>query len=133
MPEPLIDRLSRLTPDGAGLDRDALLFAAGRASLRPNRRWVALAGALAASQLMTLALLWPRPAPFDEIPVAAIESRPAVEAPSPMDHEAPSLWSLRERALNAEGELSPTVSVEHLVPAAPPLHAFGTVSSVILN
>ena len=46
MSEPLAERLSRFTPDGSGLDRDALLFAAGRASARPNRRWVALAAAL---------------------------------------------------------------------------------------
>jgi hypothetical protein len=63
MPEPLADRLSRLTPDRAGLDRDALLFAAGRASVRPGRRWPAVAALLAASQAATLALLWLRPEP----------------------------------------------------------------------
>ena len=50
MSEPLAERLSRFTPDGAGLDRDSLLFAAGRASARPSRRWQALAAALAASR-----------------------------------------------------------------------------------
>jgi hypothetical protein len=54
--DPLIRQLSRFTPDGSGLDRDALLFAAGRAAARPSRRWQVLAGALAASQLVTLGL-----------------------------------------------------------------------------
>ncbi len=60
MSEPLAERLSRFTPDAGKLDRDALLFAAGRASARPGRRWMALTGALAASQLLTLLFLWPR-------------------------------------------------------------------------
>ena len=59
MSEPFAERLSRFTPDGSGLDRDALLFAAGRASVRHNRRWRVVAGGLAASQLLTLLLLWP--------------------------------------------------------------------------
>ena len=56
-------RLSRFTPDPGGLDRDALLYAAGRASARPSRAWPALAAALAVTQVLTLALLRPRPAP----------------------------------------------------------------------
>jgi hypothetical protein len=47
--EPVVERLSRFTPDAGGLDRDSLLFAAGRASARPNRPWVALAAGLALS------------------------------------------------------------------------------------
>ena len=37
MSEPILERLSRFTPDAGRLDRDALLFAAGRESARPNR------------------------------------------------------------------------------------------------
>lgn len=54
MPEPLAERLSRFTPDGGGLDRDALLFAAGRASARPGPArfvWPALTAGLAALAL----------------------------------------------------------------------------------
>ena len=40
MSEPILERLSRFTPDAGGLDRDALLFAAGRESARPNRGWM---------------------------------------------------------------------------------------------
>src|SRR5436309_7303171 len=75
MTDPLGERLSRFTPDGTGLDRDAVLFAAGRASARPNRRWMALAGALAASQLLTLVVLWPQ---------TAAHGPPVVSAPRPV-------------------------------------------------
>lgn len=52
--EPLPELLARFTPKEAGLDRDALLFEAGRASVRPSRTWQALAGFLAATQTATL-------------------------------------------------------------------------------
>ena len=47
MSEPILERLSRFTPDAGRLDRDALLFAAGRSSARPNRGWKTLATLLA--------------------------------------------------------------------------------------
>ena len=42
MSEPILERLNRFTPDAGGLDRDALLFAAGResAAARPVRWFV---------------------------------------------------------------------------------------------
>ena len=52
MSEPFLERLSRFTPDAGGLDRDALLFAAGRGSARPNRGWMALATLLASTQAL---------------------------------------------------------------------------------
>ena len=80
MSEPLAERLSRFTPDAGALDRDALLFAAGRASARPGRRWKALAGALAASQLLTLLALWPHTpptaSPVEPSPPVAVEPPP---------------------------------------------------------
>ena len=63
MSEPFLERLSRFTPDAGGLDRDALLFAAGRGSARPNRGWMTLATLLASTQALSLVLLWPRPTP----------------------------------------------------------------------
>jgi hypothetical protein len=59
-PDPVTDRLSRFTPSASGLDRDAILFAAGRRSGRINRLWPAAAVLLAISQAATLAVLWPR-------------------------------------------------------------------------
>src|SRR5260370_244631 len=103
MPESFLERLSRFTPDGSGLDRDALLFAAGRASVRPHRGWIVAAGALAACQVLTLALLWPRHAP----PISGIAS--TVPAPrmtsifvSPSD--ASELGSLNRRFLDSKDE-----------------------------
>src|SRR5438477_4896996 len=99
MSEPFVERLSRFTPDGAGLDRDALLFAAGRASARPNRRWQALAAALAVGQVLTLALLWPRPpdaapAPPAVAPTPAPAAQPPTAAP-----EKPQSWASSRRLL----------------------------------
>ena len=64
MSEPFLERLSRFTPDAGGLNRDELLYAAGRDSARPNRGWKALASALAATQALSLVLLLPQRAPF---------------------------------------------------------------------
>jgi hypothetical protein len=123
MPESLEQRLSRFTPDGSGLDRDALLFAAGRASARPGRRWMTLAGALAVSQLLTLALLWPRPAPPAPVPAPAPSPAVAVEPPPPA-RETPALWVLRDQAIATEGNLPPPAPTESLARSDPPLRAF---------
>ena len=141
MSEPLVERLSRFTPDSTGLDRDALLFAAGRASARPNRRWLALAGTLAASQVLTLALLWPRgiaPTPVPpgrpEPPVAVTAPAPPLPSPLPEAPPAPrdpsEVWALRDRVLAAEGNLSAPAAVEPMTPADPPLCA-GAAFSVL--
>ena len=53
-PDPVTDRLSRFTPHAPGLDRDAILFAAGRRSARGSWVWKAAAGLLALSQAVTL-------------------------------------------------------------------------------
>jgi hypothetical protein len=120
MSEELTERLSRFTPDGGALDRDAVLFAAGRASAHPNCRWLALAGTLAASQLLTLVLLWPRPAAPDVAPVA--KSAPPAVAPAPPQEPAPqppdgtlASWGLTD--------LPPLRPVTDLRPDAPPLRA----------
>ena len=63
MSEPFLERLSRFTPDAGRLDRDALLFAAGRNSARPNRGWMTMAGLLAGTQALSLVLLWPPASP----------------------------------------------------------------------
>jgi len=131
--DPFIKHLSRFTP-AAGLDRYALLFAAGRASARPNRRWQALAGALAACQLLTLGLLlWPRPASPDTPPtpfVAPVPDVPPLPVPAT---ETPALLVLRERAIATEGNLPLTSATETLVPTEPPLRAFGPLPAALLK
>jgi hypothetical protein len=130
MSESLPERLGRFTPDGSGLDRDALVFDAGRASVRPNRGWRLVAGALAASQLLTLALLWPRgPEPLPPRPGPGTVAVP--RAPAEPAHPS-ERWALREHLLS-EGELPPPEPVESLVPDGPPLRAFLVQSSPLLD
>ncbi len=132
MHESLSERLSRFTPTGTGLDRDALLFEAGQASARPSRRWIALAGLLAASQVVcvvlvvSLVLLWPRPTP--PVPVIAV-SRPVPEVGAPAgslaNADAAAQAALNRQVLESpEHDLPPPRPVAALVPSDPPVHAF---------
>ena len=132
MSEPLAERLSRFTPDGGGLDRDALLFAAGRASARPGRPWMALAGALAASQLLTLLFLWPRtpsavPTVPPTLPVAV--QPPPSPSPAPAD---PGSWAANRRLLNEPDDLAPPPDSGSFVPDDPPLRA-SSVQAALIN
>jgi hypothetical protein len=133
MSEPLAEILSRFTPNATDLNRDALLFAAGRASVRPRRGWQALAGVLAASQLLTLLCLWPRTPPVsvpNTTPFAASEpSRPgsAVEPD-------PSAWgALLQRMKETDLDYPTPSSDQPMVPPDPPLHAFGKPPPSLLN
>jgi hypothetical protein len=56
----VIDRLARFTPADR-LDRDEMLFRAGRASAPSRRPWVVLAAFLAATQVATLIVWSTRP------------------------------------------------------------------------
>jgi hypothetical protein len=134
MSEPIAERLSRFTPEAAGLDRDALLFAAGRAAARPSRWWVAAACLLALSQGVTLICLWPRqPVPVSSAPAAP--TTPAVQ-PSPADPpstaEDPQPWAMTRQALTS-GELPPYRGPKAFVPDRPPLRAFASGYSVHLE
>src|SRR5262245_17237478 len=115
MSEPFADRLSRFTPDAAGLDRDALLFAAGRAAARPGRRWMALAAALAVSQALTLATLWPgSPGPA---PPPVAETAPPAPAPEAPPREGiPALWALAQHQFGPEGMPPRPQTVVDLMP-----------------
>lgn len=123
MSESVTERLSQFTPHPGSLDRDALLFAAGRASARPNRRWLALAGTLAVSQLVTLLLLWPLPRPV-ESPLASPKTPGFVEPQPAAPMHPTTVAALRERALATEGNLPTTAPSDNLVAPEPPLHAF---------
>jgi hypothetical protein len=127
MPEPLPERLSRFTPDGTALDRDALLFAAGRASVRPSRHWAVLAGLLAASQVVSLVLLWPSPMSPVE-PGVGSSSTPEVAASAPpAGSDAADQAALNRRVLESpDNDLPPPRPVDALVPSDPPLYAFAS-------
>jgi hypothetical protein len=132
MSEPLIERLGRFTPDSSGLDRDALLFAAGRASARPGRWWVGLAGLLAVSQALTLVLLCSRHEHSLATPGPA-PTPPVVNEPAPSGSEPPALVVLRQQALATEGNLPRPAPIEPLVPALPMLRAFAPAPGIQLD
>jgi hypothetical protein len=137
MSDPLAASLSKFHPDASGLDQSALLFAAGRASARPDRRWVALAGALAATQLTTLLFLCFQPpgaatvTPTVPNPLVDLkENLPEEQAVAP---DGPKQSMLREVALATEGNLPSPGVKEPLVPSDPPLNAFTGVPSDFLQ
>lgn len=134
MSESLAERLSRFTPNASGLNRDALLFAAGRASIRPQRRWQMLSGVLAACWLLTFVSLWPRtPTPTPAaVPLASHPStdRMPEEEPSPTPS---SQWTPRTNLLSIDVEKPEPLGDEPMVPSGPPLRAFGTPPAMILN
>jgi hypothetical protein len=131
MSDPLTTRLSRFTPDSSGLDREALLFAAGRASAPRARRWQILAGLLVASQLLTLVLLWP-PVSSPVHPSLALPN-PTIEPAPPPAPEGPLPWSVGNRSFALEGDLPAPAAIESLVPPDPPLRAFATVPVALLE
>jgi hypothetical protein len=138
MSEPLAERLSRFTPNTAGLDRDALLFAAGRASVRPSRRWQGLAGALAVSQLLTVFCLWPQmPQPAfvpNTTPFAASEPPRSAAVPiRPSESDPSELRALRQRMRETDLDYPTAPSDQPMVPPDPPLHAFGKPPPFLLN
>ena len=134
MSEPILERLSRFTPDAGGLDRDALLFAAGRHSARPNRGWIALAAALASTQALSLALLWPHSSPSVEKSTISIVGVPAPSAaPGPPAAGAsadPGLWSARRGLLESDSDDRPASDMT-FIDRGPPLRAFPLPPSLL--
>jgi hypothetical protein len=62
MSEDVTEKLGRFSPKA--VDRDAMLFEAGRASAKPSRFWKVATFGLLLSQSLTLGLwLWPRSSP----------------------------------------------------------------------
>lgn len=129
-PDPMTDRLTRFTPNPAGLDRDALLFAAGRQSVRGSRLWPVLAGLLAVSQAVTLVVLWPGPKP-EPVSAPVVPAPPAVrptpEPPAtiPEPSRSPDVWSVGTPLDVVQGGPPPAAAGE-FVPPGPVL----TVGSV---
>jgi hypothetical protein len=126
MAESFAEQLSQFTPDGSGLDRDALLFAAGLASARPNRGWATLACTLATSQLLTLVLFWPKAPTLPNIVQDAPPAPSAREDFQPASgSEETELRALSNRAFVWEDGIPPLAApVQSLAPESPPLRAF---------
>ncbi|HKA07785.1 MAG TPA: hypothetical protein VKD71_11050 [Gemmataceae bacterium] len=94
-PDPVTDRLARFTPNASGLDRDALLFAAGQRSARGSRLWPAAAALLAVSQVVTLIALWPSE-PVQSPVVAPIPTNsPPPEPITPATPPSSEVWTVR--------------------------------------
>lgn len=78
-------QLSALTP--AAVDRDAMLFAAGRASAASPRWWKRACGLLVVTQVMMLTVLrGERPAPSDPgpvLPAPVVPESPPTPPPDP--------------------------------------------------
>jgi hypothetical protein len=137
--DPLTRRLSQFKPDAGVLDRDTLLFAAGRASVRPNRVWPALAGVLAVSQMVILGFfLWPRPTETvpDPIkhtaPTVAVEPTPPVIVEPSWPDPTPSLWALREQIIASDGKLPMPEPID-LAPSNAAPQRVGPLSAQLLN
>jgi hypothetical protein len=136
MSEPFLERLSKFTADAGGLNRDALLFAAGRSSARPNRVWKALATMLAASQALSLVLLLPVPRPLPTaLNLARYVTSDSSANGSPDAPERPpsrGLVLLRDRELESDSE-HPAAGGLTLIEAGPPLRAFMRPPDSLLN
>jgi hypothetical protein len=126
MSEPFLERLSRFTPDAGELNRDELIFAAGRSSARPNRGWMTLASVLAATQALSVMLLLPsaRPLPsgLSVIRTTSQEAPTAGESVSTALEDAGVLSAPAERAVLGP-EKRPAGDLT-LIERGPPLRAF---------
>ena len=137
MSEAILERLSQFTPDASGLDRDALLFAAGRNSVRPNRGWKTVACLLAATQASSLVLLWPRPNPPTSPSTMSIATvripQRALEHPSPEAFPSPPyVLSARHSLLESDLEPPPAADVT-FIDQGPPLRAVARLPASLLN
>jgi hypothetical protein len=133
MSDPIEERLGRLTPAASGLDRTALLFAAGRASARPNRPWQALAGALAALQVATLVFLWPHP---EAAPNSGPGPAPRVVdvAPPPRPPAEPSSFLVqRTLAIQSDGDWPLPTATDTTTQSEVSLHPFSSPPDSLLN
>jgi hypothetical protein len=138
MSEPFLERLSRFTPDAGRLDRDALLFAAGRSSARPNRGWKTLATLLASTQVLSLVLLWRHPTPPDGRLTAPVAVTTVPLPPTTLETRisealaSPGAWSARHRLMepNKDDLADDTVT---LIDSGPPLKVFGPLPPSLLN
>lgn len=117
----MTDRLARFTPSAGGLDRDALLFAAGRRSARASRLWPLATALLVVSQAATLVALWPREQATPVIVPTAAPARPTSEFALPPVSPEPDLWSAGSRFEVVQGSVP--VGAAEFVSAGPPLTA----------
>jgi hypothetical protein len=118
-------KLKRLQPAASGLNRDEILFQAGRATARPSRFWKGLALVLAISQVVTLAVWFARSSrqtPVEPVPTpaAVVPIEPVVDSvpASPLDPN--SYWVLMHTT-DLERRITPADDTQ--APPRSPLNA----------
>ena len=105
MPEDVTSDLKAFTP--VGLDRDAVLFAAGKAAARLWAGWKWLATGLLVSNAISLGVLfWPKPKldPPPVLPLQQLPVLPVEQPPPPLTTEPYSYIAL------SQGWIAPTVA-----------------------
>lgn len=136
MSDTLPERLSRFTPSAGGLDRDALLFAAGRNSARPNRAWQGLSAVLAATQILTLACMWPRAVDLRTGATQMIAEQSAPErfvvSSAPPSAGDSQLWTVAQKTDEIPLDDRANENIV-FVDSEPALRAFGPPPDSILN
>jgi hypothetical protein len=115
MSEDVIETLARFSPKA--VDRDAMLFAAGRATAKPSRFWKWATASLLVSQTLTLAvILWPK-----REPVPVPEPTPIL---IPDDTPLPPLDPYSLLALSRNPDFESKSESFTPGPSRPPLTAF---------
>ena len=142
MSEPIVERLSRFTPDAGRLDRDSLLYEAGRRSARPNRAWTVSTSLLAFTQVVSLVLLWPGMLPPTGERTFAVNGPPSravdpgvtfEQSPSGVK-DSHSLWAARRHFTESELDDQPaSPDAGPFVESEPPLRAFTPPAVSLLN
>ena len=123
-PDPLAAKLAGLAPARPGLNRDRVMFDAGRASARPNRWWKVACLTLAVGQATAGLLLLRR---NDRPAAPPVPPAPAAEPASRVEPPASGTWGW----LRTHGDEMPASSPAEVgPPAGPPLTAaaFGSLS-----
>src|SRR5690242_6291813 len=127
-PDPVTDQLARFTPSAPGLDRDALLFAAGRRAARGPWLWKVVTALLAVSQVVTLVVLWPTSTAVVVPGPSPAAVSPAAEPEPPPPSAAPDVWTAGTGpdVLQRSGPFVPV----QFAPSGPPLRARSAMPDV---
>jgi hypothetical protein len=119
-PDPVTDRLARFTPNASGLDREALLFAAGQQSARGSRLWQVATALLAVSQVITLIALWPSEPVKTPVVAPVPANSPPAEPITPATPPSSDVWTARS---DPDVLTSPPPATGEFVTTGPPLTA----------
>jgi hypothetical protein len=82
-PDPALDKLARFSPAPTAIDRDELLFQAGRASARAGNGWKALVALLLVTQAATLGMWLTNSGRSTPVPGSEVVVRPPTSSEAP--------------------------------------------------